>query len=242
MHLTPEVIDVLDTSTIEGNSLVLPSQLERKLYEKVAKALDALGGKWNRKAKAHLFDYDPAEAIEMAVLTGTIVNKKREMGFFETPEQIARQLVALADIQLGDCILEPSAGRGAIAQYLPGTTMLCELDVKNRSYLKEKFPGQVLLCDDFLNLNVKWDKIISNPPFGGAQRDIVHVQHMWDILNPGGRLVSVMSNGITFRTTEKTLKLRQLINLYGTILPLPSRSFHDSGTDVETIIVVMTKP
>ena len=38
---------------------VIVQQLDRNDYVKVNKALEALGGKWNRKAKAHLFDEDP---------------------------------------------------------------------------------------------------------------------------------------------------------------------------------------
>lgn len=38
---------VLQNCTIEGNVVKLPSeQLDRKLYQEVAKALELIGGKW----------------------------------------------------------------------------------------------------------------------------------------------------------------------------------------------------
>jgi predicted RNA methylase len=243
VKLETEVIDVLDRAIIDGTSLKLVGQLERKLYERTNKALVALGGKWNKKAQAHLFDYDPAEAIEMAVLTGTVVDHKREMGFFETPARIADQVIELADIRGGLDVLEPSAGLGAIARRLPdpGNVALCEFDIKRRHKLQDEFSGQVLACHNFLMMQMKWDRIVANPPFGGAQRDVDHVRHMWDCLNPKGILVSVMASGITFRHNRKTDELRAAIEANGEIFPLPEHSFRESGTDVSTVIVRMQK-
>jgi hypothetical protein len=68
LKLDNDVLNVLIESRIEGMSLFLPpKQLERKLYESVNKALVALGGKWNKKAKAHLFDHNPTDDIEAAL-------------------------------------------------------------------------------------------------------------------------------------------------------------------------------
>ena len=243
MRLESKVVAVLDAAIIDGVSLKLVGQLERKLYERTNKALVALGGKWNRKAQAHLFDYDPAEAIEMAVLTGTVVDHKREMGFFETPVKVADEVIRLANIGRGHAVLEPSAGLGAIARRIPEchTFNLCELDDARRASLHKEFPYHVLTCRDFLTLQVKWDRIVANPPFGGAQRDVDHVRHMWDCLNPRGVLVSVMASGITFRHNRKTDELRALVEDNGEIIPLPDHSFRESGTDVSTVIVRMQR-
>jgi predicted RNA methylase len=197
----------------------------------------------NRKAQSHLFEYDPAEAIEMAVLTGTVIDHKREMGFFETPAAVVDRLIALADIRGGLDLLEPSAGLGAIARRLPdpGNVALCEIDPGRRRKLQDEFSGQVLRCRDFLTMQMKWDRIVANPPFGGAQRDVDHVRHMWDCLNPSGILVSVMAGGITYRNNRKTDELRSLIEANGEIIPLPEHSFRETGTDVSTCIVRMQR-
>jgi predicted RNA methylase len=243
VKLERDVINALDQAVINGLALKLVGQLDRPLYLKTNKALEALGGKWNKKEKAHLFDHDPAEAIEMAVLTGTVVDHKREMGFFETPVLVTDRLIAMADLRDGQDLLEPSAGLGAIARRLPnpGNVALCEFDTGRRNKLLTEFGGQVLACHDFLAMQMRWDRVVANPPFGGAQRDVDHVRHMWDCLNPGGILVSVMASGITFRHNRKTDELRALIEENGEIIPLPEHSFRESGTDVSTVIVRMEK-
>jgi hypothetical protein len=125
MKVSDEVIDVLANSETAENKLFLPpTQLERKLYVAVNKALEALGGKWNRKEKSHVFDFEPDEAIEKLLQTGEYVCAKKEFQFFETPEWLAKKMVDIADIQPGDRVLEPSAGRGAIARHLLWTIPL----------------------------------------------------------------------------------------------------------------------
>lgn len=248
MKLDPDVLTVLDSAEIDGTALRLVGQLDRKLYERTNKALVALGGMWSKKAKAHLFDYDPAAVINMAVEAKAIANPQRlidhdrEMGFFETPSSVVGRLIDLADLRPEHSILEPSAGLGAIARGIPClfNVSLCELDLKRRNALMKEF-GPVLACHDFLRTQMKWDRIVANPPFGGAQRDVDHVRHMWDCLNPGGILVSVMASGITFRHNRKTDELRGLIEENGEIIPLPDHSFRESGTDVSTVIVRMQK-
>ena len=58
-----KVQDVLDRCTIEGNNVFLPEDLDRDVYTKVNKKLIGIGGKWNRKAKAHIFPTDPSELM-----------------------------------------------------------------------------------------------------------------------------------------------------------------------------------
>ena len=65
--LPVEVAEILTASQINGNSLYLPpQQLDRKTYEAVNKAIENLGGKWNKKAKTHVFPFDPAPKIAEA--------------------------------------------------------------------------------------------------------------------------------------------------------------------------------
>ena len=68
MAKIPEnVLNVLGECRADGNLLYLPSvQLDRKTYTEVNKVLENMGGKWNRKTKAHVFaeDDDVAEMLE----------------------------------------------------------------------------------------------------------------------------------------------------------------------------------
>lgn len=44
MQLSSEVRSVLEDSTVKGNRLTLPRQLDRKLYVSTAKVLELIGG------------------------------------------------------------------------------------------------------------------------------------------------------------------------------------------------------
>lgn len=70
MRIENDVLTVLARAQTDGNALRLVGQLDRKLYERVNKVLEAAGGKWNRKAKAHLYEGGAAEAMEQIILTG----------------------------------------------------------------------------------------------------------------------------------------------------------------------------
>lgn len=56
MRVDDEVLAVLSRAETNGFELKLTGQLDRKLYERTNKVLEAAGGKWSRKAKAHIFE------------------------------------------------------------------------------------------------------------------------------------------------------------------------------------------
>lgn len=235
MKIDNEVANILGISKMEGNKLFLPGiQLDRKVYLSVNKVLEAIGGKWNRKAKAHIFENDPANIVEEILLSGEYTNAKKEYQFFETPPELARRLVDMAEIQPRDTILEPSAGRGAIAKYI-NVEFSCdciELNPENRKYLLEN--GFYLVGDDFLQCRQMYDVIIANPPFT-QQQDIEHVNHM---ITLSRRVVSVMSASTLWRENKKTKEFRQLIaDMGGIIESLPDDSFKESGTRIKTCVV-----
>ena len=65
MKINDDVANVLANSRIEGNNLYLPEgQLDRKLYVAVNKVLVVIKGKWNRSAKAHIFNDSPDNIVE----------------------------------------------------------------------------------------------------------------------------------------------------------------------------------
>ena len=236
MKISNDVANVLGNSQIDNEMLYLPDeQLERSLYMAVNKVLVAIGGKWNRKEKAHLFKNPVSETLEEILLTGEYTDAKKEYQLFETPSGIAKQLVDMAEIQPGESILEPSAGKGAIAKYI-NEDFSCdciELNPENRQYLTEN--GFYLVGDDFLQCSQKYDVIIANPPFT-KQQDIEHVTHMIELARY--RVVSVMSNSIQFRTNKKTLEFRKLLDRYDSeIIDLPENSFKESGTGVQACII-----
>ena len=93
-----DVIPILRRSTFAGNVLTLPEQLDRETYLRVAKVLTAARGKWNRKANGHVFPFDPRELIGAVVEDGVVVDAKKTLGFFETPDALAQRLIGLSGI------------------------------------------------------------------------------------------------------------------------------------------------
>ena len=122
MAKIPEnVLNVLGECRADGNLLYLPSvQLDRKTYTEVNKVLENMGGKWNRKAKAHVFaeDDDVAEMLENVLLTQEVKDLKREYQFFPTPRAVAERMCEMAEIDSASAVLEPSCGNGQLADVI----------------------------------------------------------------------------------------------------------------------------
>jgi len=244
-----EVLTVLSTVEIEGNNVRITAQLDRKLYLTVNKVLDRIGGKWNKKVKAHVFDVDPTERLEVVINSG-VLDPKVKTGYFPTPAPIVDRMIELADIHPDHTILEPSAGQGHIADKLcdifgiyPFDVYMCEILPENRRILEEK---GYYARKDFIEFAREFgdkpgwifDRIIMNPPFE-RQSDIDHVTAAYNLLAPGGILVTIMSAGVLFRENRKTVAFRDnVMEQNETYLDrLPAGAFQESGTMVNTILL-----
>ena len=168
--------------------------------------------------------------------------------FFPTPKRIIEDMISRADIQSGMKVLEPSAGKGDIADALKEAG--AEVDTIEPVYslsdiLKEK-GHNVLDTQDFLDLNEKYDRIVMNPPFGKGA-DMKHVRHAYDLLKPGGKLVAIMGEGGFFRSDNQSKEFRNwLDSVNSDVEKLPEGSFRgvDSfvQTGANTRMVTITKP
>lgn len=241
-----DVPDVLDKMqwTQHGDEThgVIVQRLDRKLYVKTNKVLEALGGKWSRKAKAHVFERDPRPA-----LAWTIEKAEYEVvkdGFFPTPLEIGLVMAEMADLAPGMDVLEPSAGKGnlikAILEVQPfAIVSVIEIDDQRRTYLEQREYN--VIGKDFLLYQGHHDRIIQNPPFERNQ-DIMHVRHAWEILPAGGVLVSVVSEGPFFRNDSNALAFRAWLHEQDTeTLALDAGAFAESGTNVKARIIKATK-
>lgn len=253
MRLDTETIDILKTVLVDGNRTFMP-QLTRAQYVKVNKALELLGGKWNRGAKAHVWEDDPGDPIADAVLTGEIRDWRKELQFFPTPVALAHWMVKLAGLPADNRgpdlrVLEPSAGNGAICRAIRDHIHRCELTLveinpKMAEDLKESQPLATVHCGDFLKLDGigLFDAVIMNPPFSKGQ-DIAHVQHAYTFLKPGGRLVAITAPGWTFRTDRRNVEFRAWTREVGaTQYDQPEGTFKESGTMIRTVALLITKP
>lgn len=245
IKLSDDVRRVVSQLEIDGNVARITRQLPRPLYEQVNEILVALGGKWTRREKGHLFDGDAADKIENVLLTGEIVDLKKSFDFFETPPEVTQMILDRAEITNGMSVLEPSAGHGAIADAVKQAAPYCNMDVveawpENRSVLRKK--GYNIIAHDFLKFHgYLYDRIVMNPPFS-KQQDITHVLHAWDLLDDTGRLVAIMSSSVTFRDNALTNEFKRVVKeAGGEIEELPEASFKASGTMVNTVIVTMAR-
>lgn len=252
--LSNEAIEVLASMAFEGNQArITTGDLDRKLYTEVNEVLAALGGKWNRKAKAHVFENDPQAAIEQVTIDGTFTDEKREFEFFATPLEVAAKLIESLDIQPNDKVLEPSCGEGALIRAVLGKQSKAEItaiDIRQSSidklidHVQTYSLNVTLIVGDFLKqkpghnlLRRQFDFIVMNPPFS-KQQDIDHILHAHKFLKAGGNLVSIAGAGLQFRSNRKTVEFREFVQKHGgTIEPLPPSSFKSSGTNVNTVIV-----
>lgn len=253
---TRNVIQSAVSFSDDGKSAKIVQQLDRDKYMAVDKVFRALGGKWNKKAKAHLFDKDVRPelfgAAEAAAVVEKVIDKKVLWQQFYTPEAVAKKIVAMAEIKPNMIVLEPSAGQGALAipaREAGGNVVCLEIDPENVAILKGL--GFAENNVDFLSTEppgsvavtfVGYDRVILNPPFTKSQ-DVDHVLHALKFLKPGGRLVAIMSAGVKFREAKKYKDFRAMLESCESwvIDDLPEYSFEESGTKANTVVVVIDK-
>jgi predicted RNA methylase/uncharacterized protein (DUF4415 family) len=246
MKLSSDVIESLKRCRIEGNTLFLPPISEGPIenYQQVKQALLNAGASY--KKNTFVFKSDAQPFIDR-LTNGESVNIKKEFQFFPTPDDIADYLVSLADLQEADRILEPSAGQGAIVKAILryneyALIECCELMPENADVLIKA--GYNVIRNDFLQITDRksaYDKIIANPPFSKNQ-DIDHIMKMWECLKPGGLIVSIASKHWQHTSNKKEKNFRLwLENLKAEIFPIERGQFKESGTMVETCIIVINK-
>ena len=203
-----------------------------------------------------------SDAVEDDPLSRPNTSLAKNLGWFPTPRKVAEKAVGRAGLSFSPAragwepphlrILEPSAGEGAIvkavaeAMHHSGATYdidMVEIHHDRAETLQDLRLGLVIE-QDFLAMKPDpiYDRIIMNPPFD-QQRDIDHVAHAVRFLKPGGKLVAIMSASVEFRQDKKATAFRALIEkMDGSIHDLPPGSFEESGTMVNTCIVVLKKP
>lgn len=139
------------------------------------------------------------------------------------------------------------AGKGSICEAIKKKVNVelevCEINFDLREILALK--GFNLVAFDFVEeiSEAKYDRIIQNPPFERKQ-DIQHIRHAYDCLAPGGKLVSITSESITFRQDRAYQDFRDWLGDKCSVNEaLPQGSFlnSDRPTGVNTRILVLDK-
>jgi len=138
----------------------------------------------------------------------------------ETSEDVVKQMLDFSSFSLiGYDILEPSAGKGILLDYLTeltGITKLkkhidcVELNKENREILKEK--GYNVVGSDFLKVTLQdiglYNFIIATPTYKDNV-DVEHIMHMYQFLHDGGILVSLTHPDWTTHNSDRQRKFRE---------------------------------
>ena len=192
---------------------------------------------------------DPFDNAVLDYYSNQKLNKNNREGsdYFPTPEPLGYKMVEWAGLGEGDSVLEPSAGHGAIARYVPKTNEMVSIEPSQSLFTKLQLKagglGRKFLNNTFENyaLNNKHDVIVMNPPFGKAGTlAIQHVDKAFKHLDEGGRIVAIIPRGSTDKKFEKWYNEQKNVAMRAEV-NLPDILFQHAGTRVACRVVVLDK-
>lgn len=186
-------------------------------------------------------EVDKVKKLERAL----VGRKNIGIDFFPTPKETAQLMVDEAGITEGMDVLEPSAGNGNIADAIKETGVqpdVIELSSALSEVLEAK--GYDVVASDFMDFDgKKYDRIVMNPPFSNGM-DGDHVQHAYELLKPGGRIVAIVGEGTFIRNDKKAVAFREWLDeVGGTEEKLNQGTFQDrtllntTGANARLVII-----
>lgn len=165
--------------------------------------------------------------------------------FFPTPSQVIQRMLDGENIQ-DKIILEPSAGKGDIVDYLTAngakTVLACEINSDLQKIIKSKC---MLIAEDFLTLRADQishiDVIVMNPPFSADEK---HILHAYEIAPAGCRIIALCNlNTVerpTYEARERLVKIVEDFGGYEDIGDCFTES--ERTTQVDIALIKITKP
>lgn len=197
---------------------------------------------------------DAKDTLNRKVST-TAVSK--DLAFYATPTEVAKQMLRDCQKLKGLRVLEPSAGAGAIVKVaLDNDAIVDAIEVdpgrvgKLEALRRTHYAGRNLTvrCANFLTSTPIpiYDVVLMNPPFYGTHW-MNHVMHAMKWLKPGGELVAVLPISMELGQTKEHIAFREWAGMKGDppyhrfCRDLPDGSFSESGTNVSTMIFTIAK-
>jgi hypothetical protein len=160
-------------------------------YKDACAVLAALGGT-PMKDGCFEFDYPVEPVLREVIISGCLPDQQAHQ-FYPTPEKLARICAELAEVCEFDTVLEPSAGQGDLAAFLPKDRTTCvEISPLHCAVLKAK--GFATVQADFIAWSEaapQFSAVVMNPPFADG-RARLHVERAGYKVKPGGRLVAIL--------------------------------------------------
>ncbi len=246
-----ELVEKIGKVARLGAKVSVPWQFE-SVYDK-RKRLAAMNIETPAELRSALREFiglleAPKESDKVKQMERAMIGRQNDgLDFFPTTARVADEMIDAADIREGMSVLEPSAGMGHIAERIRAAGVepdVVELSNARKELLEAK--GFNVVGSDFIDTDGSYDRIIMNPPFSDG-RAALHVQHAYDMLKPGGRLVAIVDEGVFFRGDKKAQAFRDWLEQVGaTDEKLAEGSFMDSSLPVNTGVnarmLVIDKP
>lgn len=219
---------------------------------------EGTGGKQIDAAQNNaLTEFDRAKSFYWAQQKKNSKTKAQEgKDYFATPEPVGLKMVQMLDARGGEDLLEPSAGHGAIARWMPANVNRTAVEpstiLRSRLMLAMNPTEDRILDGNFEDLHIgnKFDGIVMNPPFGvGGKVAMEHLAKAYGHLRPGGRIVALIPTGPAADKRFDAWYYGQDAKGNPTVpdiqivaeIKLPTQTFERAGTGVMTRIVVLEK-
>jgi hypothetical protein len=172
----------------------------------------------------------------------------KDLAFYPTPVPVIEFMIeeGLGDCIKGKSVLEPSAGEGAIVrQLLPYTKDVTAVEVDGgRCEHLRQLPIKTVLNANFLGMTSTptFDCVVMNPPFCGTHY-VSHVMHAYGFVKTGGMLWTILPATSRYSESGDHLKFREWAeSVYSSRwYDLPAGSFKSSGTNINTVLLVLRK-
>ena len=211
---------------------------------------EGTGGKArDRQTDNDTTNFDKAKTYFFARQKRTQQTKAREGNdYFATPDPLGLKMVDWLNVEPGDSLLEPSAGDGAIARWMPDNANIhtVEPSYELASKLSLNAPTAKIIQNSFEDLPAqnKYDGIAMNPPYGaGSKTAIEHTAKAFNHLRDGGRLITLIPQGPAsdkklnkWLDDEKTVGAQVVAEI-----TLPPGVFDRAGTGVATRVLIIDK-
>lgn len=158
------------------------------------RVLESVGGVRMMKGSYdwYEFDYNPRDVLDEIITSGCIPDQRSHQ-FYPTPDSVATEAVERAGIGPDDTVLEPSAGVGHIARFLPQERTTC-IEIADLHCKALESQGYNVQRADFLQWAESaptFSRVVMNPPYSQG-RAALHVQAAAQLVRPGGRLVAIL--------------------------------------------------
>lgn len=171
--------------------------------------------------------------------------------FYPTPKNLVDQMLELVEWDRVQFALEPSAGKGDIAQGIrermkqkkePFQLDCVEIDSDLRAVLRQR--GYTVVANDFLewDAQTRYDLIVMNPPFRDGGR---HLLHALDLMKHGGQIVCLLNASTLERAGSPVRQdLVQRLYSYGAKIQKLTRAFSgaERSTDVDVVLIYVDIP